>query len=233
MKVVAVIPALNCEKTIGGVVKGLNGLVDEIVVVDDGSTDNTKNNGRTNGAVVISHPENKGLGRALQTGFQEALKREADIIVTLDGDGQHNPSDVKKVLNMLIYNHCDVAIGSRLLDKNGWQNFPRHRLWGNLILTFLTNLACGKKTTTDSQSGYRALKRKVIEKMELQSSRMAISSEIIFEVAKNNFNIKEVPIEATYEDEVSNQRLFMDTLRIISMLFRKSFFAKIAKKIYG
>lgn len=222
MKVVAIIPALNCEKTIGKVVRGLEGLVDEIIVIDDGSADNTKNNGHTNGAIVISHPKNKGLGGAIRTGFKEALKRDADFIVTLDGDGQHDPSDVKRVMNLLINNHCDVVIGSRLLDKDRWKDFPRHRLWGNLILTFLTNFACGKKATTDSQSGYRALKRKVVEKMDLWSTRMAISSEMIFEISKNGFKIKEVPIKATYEDEVSNQRLIMDPLRIITMLLKKS-----------
>jgi len=222
MKTIAVIPALNCEKTISKVVKNLNGLVDEIIVVDDGSIDETKNNGHTNGAVVISHPQNKGLGEALKTGFKQALKRDADIIVTLDGDGQHKPADVQRVMDLLINNHCDVVIGSRLLKKEGWRNFPKHRLWGNLILTLLTNAAIGKKITTDSQSGYRAFKRKVVKKINLQSSRMAIASEIIFETAKNKFTIKEVPIKATYEDEISNQRLIIDPLRIMRMLFSKS-----------
>jgi len=221
MKTIAVIPALNCEKTISKVVKSLNGLVDEVIVVDDGSIDQTKNNGYTHGATVVSHSQNKGLGEALKTGFKKALERNGDIIVTLDGDGQHEPRDVKRIMDLLIHNHCDVVIGSRLLNKAGWRNFPKHRLWGNLLLTFLTNSAIGKKVTTDSQSGYRAFKRKVIEKNNLKSSRMAIASEIIFETAKNNFKIKEVPIKATYEDEVSNQKIMIDPLRIIMMLTQK------------
>lgn len=221
MKVVAVIPALNCEKQIGRVVSQLKPFVDETIVIDDGSVDNTKIKGHLNGAQMISHPKNWGLGAALCTGFRAALRRQADIIVTLDGDGQHKPQDIKKVIDLLINNHCDVVIGSRLLKKKNYKYFPRHRLWGNLILTSLTNSAIGQKVTTDSQSGYRAFKRKVVEKMKLTSARMAVSSEIVFEAAKNNFVIKEVPIKPTYEDETSNQRLIVDPLRIIGMLIKK------------
>lgn len=221
MKIIAVVPALNCENTISRVVKGLYNVVDKVIVIDDGSIDRTRTNGNLNGATVVSHKKNLGLGSALRTGFKEALKRNADIVVTLDGDGQHDPYEVKKVIDLLIKNHCEVVIGSRLLDKSQWNKFPRHRLWGNLVLTFLTNLAIGKKTTTDSQSGYRALKREVFEKMTLGSSRMEIASEIVYEAAKKGFRIKEVSIKATYEDEVSNQRLLKDPLKILLMLFKK------------
>lgn len=224
MKVIAVVPALNCEKTISRVVAGLKSIVDEVIVVDDGSIDTTKYHGHINGATVISHEYNMGLGQALRTGFKEALRKGADIVVTLDGDGQHDPSDVTKVLNLLINNHCDAVIGSRLLKRDGWKNFPRHRLIGNLVLTYLTNSAVRKKITTDSQSGYRAMKRKVIEKINLKSNRMEIASEIIYEIAKKGFKIKEVPIEATYEDEISNQRLLIDPIKIIIMLIKKSRF---------
>lgn len=221
MKKIAVIPALNCEKTIYKVVGGLEGLVDQVIIVDDGSTDQTKRNGHFNGSIVISHGENKGLGAALRTGFKEAIKKGADIIVTLDGDGQHEPKDVKKILDLLIHNHCDMVVGSRLLDKEGWAKFPKTRLLGNRILTFLTNLAVGKKVTTDSQSGYRAMKRAVAKQIRLHSNRMEISSEIIVETARKGFRIKEVPIKPTYEDEISNQNIVFDPLKIISMLFGK------------
>lgn len=230
MKKIAVIPALNCERTIGRVVVGLHGLVDETIVVNDGSTDQTGRRSFTNGATVITHRENGGLGRALQTGFREALKRGADIIVTLDGDGQHDPRDVNRVLAKLEANHCDAVIGSRLLDRRGWKKFPRHRLLGNLILTQLTNLACGKKVTTDSQSGYRAFKRQVVEEMHLSSSRMATSSEIILEISKNGFKIMEVPIKPTYADESSHQNLVTDPLRIMLMLVKRRLTQKRWKK---
>lgn len=218
MKKIAIIPALNCERTIGRVVVGLHGLVDETIVVNDGSTDQTGHRSYTNGATVVTHRENGGLGKALQTGFREALQRGADIIVTLDGDGQHDPKDINRVLAKLETDHCDAVIGSRLLDRRGWKKFPRHLLLGNLVLTRLTNMACGEKVTTDSQSGYRAFKRQVVEEMHLTSSRMATSSEIILEISKNGFQIKEVPIEPTYANESSHQDLIVDPFRILLML---------------
>jgi glycosyltransferase involved in cell wall biosynthesis len=221
MRVVAVIPAYNCEKTVGKVIKGLNNFVNAVIVVDDGSTDKTSEIAKASGAKVVRHSSNSGLGSALRTGFQKALSDNFDIIVTLDADGQHSPDDVKKIIERLVNNHCETVIGSRLTDKSQWDKFPPMRLFGNLLLTFLTNLAIGKKITTDSQSGYRGFLKEVLEAIHLESTHMAISSEIIIEVAKANFSIAEVEIKATYEEEVSYQRFFKDPLTITGLLIKK------------
>lgn len=222
MRAVAVVPAYNAEKKVGQVVTGLHGLVDHVIVVDDGCTDATALISRQAGAEVIKHDKNRGLGDALKTGFARALEEEYDFVVTLDADGQHSPGDVRKVLVRLENNECDMVVGSRLSDQSQWKKFPPMRLVGNLVLTSLTNLAAGKKVTTDSQSGYRAFRKDVLKEIDLVSHRMAISSEIIVEVTYHGFKIAEVPIEATYEDEVSYQRVIRDPLTIGGFLVKKS-----------
>lgn len=214
-------PAYNAAKMVGEVVKGLHGLVDYVIVVDDGSSDDTAKMAAEARAEVVSHVKNQGLGAALRTGFRAALSKDCDFIVTLDADGQHSPGDVRKILVRLENNECDMVIGSRLIDRRQWLRFPPLRLVGNLILTGLTNLAVGRKVTTDSQSGYRAFRKDVLEAVTLTADRMAISSEIIVEVARRGFKIAEVPIEATYENEVSYQRFFRDPVAISLLLIGK------------
>jgi len=228
VRVAAVIPAYNVENTIAKVVSQTKKFVDEVIAINDGSKDGTFKILRKLGVTVINHPKNKGLGCALRDGFKEALKKGFDIIVTLDSDGQHNPEDIERLVTRLKKNQADVVIGSRLLDQKEWSNFPKTRLYGNRLMTLFTNLICHKKVTTDSQGGYRAFKREALKKLELKAERMEISSEIIFEVAKNNLRLKEIPIKATYDREISNVKAFRDIYRILKVLTQKRL--KLSKK---
>lgn len=221
MRVAAIVPAHNCEKTIEKVVAGLRNSVDAVIVIDDGSSDNTFEVAREAEAKVVRHGKKLGLGSALRTGFNDALSGGFDVVVTLDADGQHSPGDVTKLVNRIENGQCDMVIGSRLIDRSQWDKFPKTRLLGNKFLTYLTNFAAGAKVTTDSQSGYRAMTRTALEELKLISTHMSISSEIVVEVARAGFKIIEVPIEATYEDEVSYQRFFKDPLSIVVLLLKK------------
>jgi len=223
MKIVAIVPAYNCQKSIKKVINDLNNhFVDTVIVVDDGSSDRTAELARKLGVEVITHRKNRGLGCALRTGFKEALRRKFDLILTFDGDGQHLASDIKKVKKCFENNTtADMVIGTRLKDKSYWHRFPRHRLWGNLILTVLTNISCHKKFTTDSQSGYRAMKRDALRRLKLSTNRMEIASEIIIEARRKKLNMIEVPIIPTYSDEISSQRLVIDTLAIIVLILKR------------
>lgn len=223
MRVAAVIPAYNVQDTVRRVVEDIKPLVDEVIVINDASSDKTADILADLGVTVIRHKNNMGLGRALRDGFKEALKHGYDIVVTLDSDGQHDPSDLKQLLERLKTNQVDVIIGSRLINHGDWSDFPRHRLYGNRILTWLTNLAVGRKVTTDSQSGYRVLKREVLERVKLGGKRMEIASEIIFEAATRGFKIDEVAIKPTYDKEKSNVHLIRDTFRILKLLIQKRF----------
>lgn len=231
MKILAVIPAYNCEESLPRVVKGLHGVVDEIVVVNDGSNDSTGDVAKDLPVTLLTHIDNRGLGAALRTGFEYALTTDADIVVTLDADGQHAPGELQTVTERLIKNHCDVVIGSRLMDKSQYHKFPPMRLKGNLWLTSAANWAAGYVASTDSQSGYRAFKKDVLNNISLKSDRMRISTEIILDCVEAGYVIVDVPIEATYEDEVSTQRFFIDPPSILIFTIWRGIKYKI-KKIF-
>lgn len=220
-KVAAVVPSYNAERTVGRVVAGLASSCSLVVVVDDGSGDGTAEAAVRAGAQVVRHERNRGLGAALRTGFAAVLAHPCDIVVTLDSDGQHEPEDVSRVIERLVANHCDVVIGSRLLDRSQFRRFPPLRLVGNLMLTSMTNLAASRRVTSDSQSGYRAFRREVLERCRLTSDRMAISSEIVLEAAALGCRVVDVPIAATYGEEISYQRLFADPMAIAWLLLKR------------
>lgn len=190
-----VIPAYNEEKTVGGVVKGLKAAgFDNVLVVDDGSRDNTAGVARAAGAITVNHVINRGLGGALGTGIQAALRLNAKYIVTCDADGQHACEDVEKVALALKEGGTDAAIGSRMLMPKG---MPLHRKIGNFGLNVATFLLFGV-WVTDSQSGLRGFTRDAAAKLRLDANRMEVSSEIIYEIRRNRLRLKEVPVQAIY-----------------------------------
>lgn len=221
LRTIAVIPAYNVEDTVKKIVKETQKFVDQVIIVNDGSRDNTLSLVDGFSVEIVNHKKNRGLGRALRHGFQVALTHGFDVVITLDSDGQHDAKDIKRLVDKLVNTEADAVIGSRLLDKKEWKNFPRKRLLGNRILTYLTNGAVGRKVTTDSQSGFRVIRTARLKHLDLKESQMAISSEIIYELAKRNLKIEEVPIKATYDKEISNVRAIRDISRILWVLLKK------------
>ncbi|MBS7247426.1 MAG: glycosyltransferase family 2 protein [Candidatus Jordarchaeales archaeon] len=215
MKLVCVSPAFNEERTVASVVKGALKYVDEVVVVDDGSTDNTSEEASKAGAIVIRHPRNLGKGAALKTGFKVALKRGADIVVSLDADGQHDPDEIPRLLSALKNGNFDVVIGSRFLGDIS--NMPTPRILSNTITSKILNLFF-KMPVTDSQSGYRAFKREVIESVKFSDPRFAAETEILIDANRKGFRIGEVRIKTLYGEEKSKIRGFEDTIRWIKLV---------------
>lgn len=190
-----VIPAYNEEKTIGGVIRCLKKEgYRNIIVVDDGSSDNTCNAAKKEKVFVYKHGINRGLGGALGTGLRAALEKNADIIVTFDADGQHNPKEIKKLVQPIIDDKADFVVGSRLLNPEG---MPLIRRIGNWGLNVITLILFGV-WTTDSQSGFRAMSREAAESIEIKTNRMEVSSELLAEIKKNNLRLVEVPVKAIY-----------------------------------
>jgi glycosyltransferase involved in cell wall biosynthesis len=219
MKTVIVMPAYNEAKVIGRVIKGLyrEGYKD-IVVVDDGSSDKTGDIARQHGADVYRHAINRGLGGALGTGIEAAKQKSADIIVTFDSDGQHNPKDIKKVIQPIIQGRADAVIGSRLLRPKG---MPWIRRIGNMGLNVITWMLFGV-WTTDSQSGLRAFSRKAASRIEILTNRMEVSSEIIREIGTKRVRFREVPIRAIYTDySLEHGQSNMNAFRIVAKLVLK------------
>lgn len=222
MRVYAVIPGLNVERTVGRVTGETKRYVDEVIFVDDGSTDKSGEVARRAGARVIRLKSNRGKGFALRTGFKIALREGADVIVTLDSDGQHHPRYITKFLKAI--EDADAVIGSRYAGR--FYTFPRNVI-GNFGLNFITNVfAYGPKGLLqhvwkgDTQSGFRAFRREALEAMNLQADRYAIESEVVVEAARNNLKVVEIPI--TTKGKIRGVTI-RDGLRIGVFLFKKTF----------
>lgn len=184
-KVIIVMPTHNEEQTVGAVIDKAK-KYGTIIVVNDASTDNTEKEAKKHGAVVITHKVNRGLGGALKTGFAEALKRKADVIITLDADGQHEPEEIPKFLEAI--KSYDFVLGARSLNK-----YPFKKRFGNFFLNVATNLISGTYLK-DTESGFRAFRREALEKLYLKSERYQIAIEIVFEIGRNNLSYTNVPI---------------------------------------
>lgn len=199
----ACIPALNAEETIGKVVKDCLLYVDEVIVCDDGSTDNTAQEAEKNGALVVKHEKNYGYGAALITLFDKAREKDPEVVVTLDADGQHIPDFIPQLIAPLSYQGTDVVIGSRFLKNDS--KTPRYRKTGIKIITSATNLDRRLKLT-DAQSGFRAYSNKAVQVIYPTEYGMAASTEILTKVANNGLKIVEVPIVISYDATASKQK---------------------------
>lgn len=198
MKPLVVVPAFNEEVSIGEVLTDLkkHGYTN-IVVVDDGSSDACGKIAREEGAFVLRHILNRGLGAALGTGFEFARSMRFDTLVTFDADGQHRAADIAKLLVPIRENRADVVIGSRLLGET--DGMPGQRKILNRLSNILTYLLFGV-ATTDSQSGLRAFNQKAVGCLVLKTDRMEVSSEFFKEIRRNKLRFAEVPIKPIYTD---------------------------------
>jgi len=199
MKVLIGIPAYNEERTVGEVIKSLPTKIKgvgkvEIVLVDDGSTDATGFIARKSGAKVLTHIINRGLGGALKTIFAYARENHFDLLVTFDADGQHKGADIEKLIQPILKKTKDVMIGSRWNTKN---KRPFFRYIVNQCANIATWLLFGVYTT-DSQSGLRAFNRKAIEKINITSDGMEVSSEFFKEIKAHNLRFGELAISPIY-----------------------------------
>lgn len=189
-----VIPAYNEEETIADVLKRipseLSGYKIEPLIVVDGSTDNTDKIVERMGYRYVKHVLNLGQGDALRTGFEIALENGADIIVTMDADGQHLPEELERVIKPIINGEADFVIGSRFLGK--FEKESNIRYIGIKFFTWLINLLTGIKIT-DCTSGYRAFSAEALKKLELREDRFN-APELIIDAAKKGLRIKEVPV---------------------------------------
>ncbi len=193
--IAAAIPIFNEEQRIDEVLKATRELVDLVLVVDDGSTDAGADVAAKAGAKVIRHAGNQGKGAALQTALAWAREQSSvQELVLLDGDGQHNPSDIPRLLTKLREEKLDIVVGSRFLGSN---DAPLYRLFGLHVLSASAALGSGVHIS-DSQSGFRALSRRAIDALELRATSFSVESEMQFDGAEKGLRFGEIPIQIVY-----------------------------------
>lgn len=200
MKVTIGIPAFNEEEQLSKILPKLKEITDSIIVCDDGSTDKTSAIAKEFGAKVVRHEKNQGYGGAIRSIFQMASEINSDVLVTFDADGQHRIEDINKVLQPIKDEQSDIVIGSRFLNNNN--EVPGYRKIGIKIITQVTN-ATIKENFTDSQSGFRAYRKQVLENIVLTEQGMGISTEILIKASKKKFRITETPIKIIYHGDTS------------------------------
>lgn len=216
MKVFCVIPAYNEAETIKTVIRSASGMVDGLVIVDDGSEDQTFNIAKSQRVILLKHIINRGQGAALRTGTEYCLARGADIIVHFDADGQFLSHDIKKIIEPIKKGEADVVFGSRFLNIEHAAEMPFLKKSVIMPLAKAVNRIFFKINLTDPQSGFRALSAEAARKVSWRQDRMAHCSEIMFMVKKNNLRVCEAPVKVIYHS--FGQSIF-DGFKIIKDLF--------------
>jgi glycosyltransferase involved in cell wall biosynthesis len=199
-KILVCVPAFNESRTITEIINKSKKYADGVIVYDDGSTDDTYELASTTGATVIKSPKNIGYGAAIRALFQAAKDQNADIMVTLDSDGQHNPDHIPRLIEPIRSQNFDMVIGSRFLSKDDKEKVPRYRSLGIKTITKLTQSA-SYSGLTDSQSGFRAYNKNALTKINLFEDGMAVSTEILLRAREKNLLATEVPITINYETD--------------------------------
>lgn len=223
--IVAGIPAYDEEKTIATVVLLAQKHVDKIIVCDDGSSDLTGEIARGLGATVIQHDRNLGYGAAIKSLFEEARAMGADVMVTLDADGQHSPEDIPKLLKPIQNNEADIVIGSRLLGGGG-KGMPRYRRIGIKLITKMSNGAV-KGKISDAQSGLRAYNKRAVQSLRLQEDGMGVSAEILMKAGGQNLKVREVSIGANYKGvDTSTHNPLRHGIAVIAAILRVIFYER-------
>ncbi len=201
MKIIVGIPAFNEEKNIASIITKLMEITNTVIVCNDGSNDLTSEIAKKMGAIVIDHEKNLGYGGAIRSIFFKAKEMDGDVLVTFDADGQHRIEDINTVTEPIIKQKSDLVIGSRFLDDSE-KEVPHYRKVGIKVITKITNASI-KKQLTDSQSGFRAYSKKVVNELNPSELGMGISTEILIKASSKGFQISEVPIKISYQGDTS------------------------------
>ncbi|MDW7726236.1 MAG: glycosyltransferase family 2 protein [Candidatus Methanoperedens sp.] len=213
MTITAILPAFNEEVSIGSVVLHTRQHADDVIVIDDGSTDRTSEVAQLAGARVIRHQSNMGKGFALKTGFEYVRQNGAEVVVTMDSDGQHDPEEITKLVAPILKGEADMVNGSRYLNGNG-KNTPFYRRVGQNILDLVTNINSGI-TITDTQSGFRAFSRHTLPAFNFKSNGLEIESEMLMDAANAGFKVKEVEIGVRYDVDGSSEHPLSHGLKVL------------------
>jgi Glycosyl transferase family 2 len=223
MKLVVTIPAQNEEKTIASVVRGvpreIEGISEiEIIVMDDGSTDETAQRAREAGAIVVPIHGRPGLGKVFKTGQDRAMRRGADVIVNIDGDGQFNSGDIPKLVKPILDDEADFVTCSRFKDPSLWPTMPKVKFYGNHIVTYMINWVCGGTDFSDVSCGFRAFSREASYRLTL-FGRYTYTQETFIDLFGKGMRIIEVPLAVRGVREHGKSRVAGSVLKYATNSF--------------
>jgi len=214
--IAAVIPAYGEEKHIGDVVRRTRQQLDHVLVVDDGSNDQTAARAREAGAEVIVHPQNRGKGEAIKTGLRHWLDRQFTYVVILDADGQHLPEEIDRFVNVALASDAQLFIGTRMNDLSG---MPPLRRIVNRYMSKRISRTCGQRIP-DTQCGFRMLHRQLVPDVLGGANRFDYETEMLIFASRKGYRIESVPISTVYRDEVSSIHPIRDTIRFFKLMRR-------------
>ncbi len=221
MKVLAIIPALNEEASLSVLIPKVKKYLENILVIDDGSHDNSADISKKHGAMVLKHPRNMGKGAACRSGFQFAKKMNYDAVITIDSDGQHAPEDIEVFIQQLktYPDTVGMIIGNRM---NNTEDMPLVRRLTNKLLSNLISFLA-KQDIPDSQCGFRLIHRRLLQSIDFQNNRFDAESEIIIRAARSNFSIESCLVKTIYGDQYSKINPIKDTYRFIRFYLKHLF----------
>ena len=218
MNMALIIPAYNALSTLPRLLKNAGQIFDKrhILVIDDGSTDDTAAAAQDAGANLIRHPQNRGKGAALRTGFNWALEQDYEAIITMDADGQHDEREIPKFLEAGETQTGAIIIGSRMDRPAG---MPWHRRFSNRLTSRILSWRTGQHIR-DSQCGYRFIRTEVLRQITLDTTRFQTESELLIKASINGFRIESIPIRTIYTAPHSSMRLGADTWRFVVLMIK-------------
>jgi glycosyltransferase involved in cell wall biosynthesis len=216
LRLCVIIPVYNEEGRIAPIVKGVRERGLEVLVVDDGSKDSSGAIAAGEGAVVLRNDIKRGKGRSLVRGFVYAREHNYEGVITMDGDGQHAPSDLDVFLQKICQHPESIVTGNRMHNPKG---MPLVRLWTNRLMSWLISYLCCQRIP-DTQCGYRYISQVVLGSLHLTTHNFEIETEVLVEASRRGFSIFSVPIQSIYCNERSKINPLSDTVRFFSYLFR-------------
>lgn len=215
MKPCIIIPTYNEAKTIAGIIKQIRAQNLDVVVIDDGSQDNTSLLAQENGAVVIKNTSNQGKGASLIRGFDYALNNNFDTVITMDGDGQHLPNEIPYFVGWAQNSGNYIFIGNRMTKTN---NMPWIRAFTNQFMSWFISVIA-KQRIPDTQCGFRLIKKEALKNIQLKTSRFETESEILIKASHKGYKIESLPIGTIYNKEKSQINPVLDTIRFVRFVF--------------
>jgi glycosyltransferase involved in cell wall biosynthesis len=218
-KIAVGIPAYNEQDTIGPVLEKTSTYVPFIIVGDDGSDDLTSDIAKQHGTILVKHDSNEGYGAILKSIFEKAKQIDVDILVTMDGDGQHNPEDLENIIAPILNGEADITIASRYLTRTSRKEIPYFRSIAIQIVTWIINKT-SNLLITDSQSGYRAYSKKAITVLDISDKKMGASLEILYKADENNLSVTEVPTLIKYSRSTKKYNLFSQGVELFTSILK-------------